>query len=79
MNEQPNARQVIRAAIAAAGGTQKAGQCMGITSQAVSGWAASGRVPAERIKPLCDLGGNVVTPLQILDAMAREAAGKVAA
>lgn len=79
MPDQPTARQVIRAAIAAAGGVSKAAELLGLASPAVSGWISRGTVPAARIKPLCDLGGNVVTPAQILDAMTREAVERAAA
>jgi hypothetical protein len=79
MTEQATARQVIRAAIAAAGGMAKAGPALGISPQTVSAWAARGRVPSEWIKPLCDLGGNVVKPTQILEALARCAREKAAA
>ena len=71
--------QVIKAALAAAGGHLKAGSALGISSQAVSDWSASGKMPANRIIPLCNLGGNVVTPVQILEALAREAGEKAAA
>lgn len=72
MHQQPTARQLIRAAVAAAGGTSTAGPAMGITSQAVSGWIERGQVPAKRLAPLCDLGGRAIQPEQILAAMARE-------
>lgn len=79
MPDQPTARQVIAAAVAAAGGVSKAAEQLGIASPAISGWLARGTVPAQRIKPLCDLGRNVVTPEQILEAVSREASQKAAA
>jgi hypothetical protein len=73
MTEHPSAHQVIRAAIAAAGGATAAGEKLGRPSNTVSAWAARGSMPAVSIKPLCDAGGNVVAPLQILEALARDA------
>ena len=72
MNDKPAARQVIRAAIAAAGGAAKISEALRIGEGTVSAWTARERVPAQWIKPLCDLGGNVVKPEQILEAVARE-------
>lgn len=68
---QSTAQQIIRAAVAAAGGNLKAGAALGISSAAISGWTSIGSIPASRILPLCELGGNVITPLQILDVLAR--------
>lgn len=79
MTDQPTARQVIRAAVAAAGGHVEAAKELGITSPAISGWVERGTIPARHIAPLCALGKNVVTAQQILDAMAREGAQKAAA
>ena len=78
MTDQPTAQQVIRAAVAAAGGPQKAAAKFGIASQNVSAWIARGRVPADKIKRLCDLGANVVEPSQILEALEREAQARAA-
>jgi len=72
----PTAEQVIRAAIGAAGGPAKVGRHMGISHVSVSGWAARGRVPAPRVRPLCALGGNAVTADQVLAAMERESAAR---
>lgn len=79
MTDQPSAEQVIRAAIAAAGGFAAVAEHFGIASQSVTGWAQRGSVPAVRIKPLCELGRNVVSPDQILEAMTREAGARAAA
>ena len=68
---QSTAQQIIRAAVAAAGGNLKAGAALGISSAAISGWTSIGSIPASRILPLCELGGNVITPFQILDVLAR--------
>ena len=75
----PTAAQLIRAAIAAAGRGPIVQKSLGIGSKAISKWIAVGRIPAHHIKPLCELGGNAITPDQILDALAREASEKAAA
>lgn len=69
---QPSAARLIRAAIAAAGRGPAVAKALGITTAAVNNWAMNGRIPADRIKPLCDMGHNIVTPVQILDALSRE-------
>lgn len=79
MESKPTARQLIRAAVAAAGGQTNVGITQGIRPQAVGHWIRTGRVPTERIIPLCEAGANVVQPTQLLDAMTREAGEKVAA
>ncbi|MFN7432258.1 MAG: YdaS family helix-turn-helix protein [Betaproteobacteria bacterium] len=73
MADNATAHQVVRAAVGAAGGVSKVAEHFGISAASVSGWLDRGSVPAGRIKALCDLGGNVVTPMQVLDALAREA------
>jgi hypothetical protein len=77
-NTTPTAAELIRAAVAAAGRPVKVGPALGCSAQAVSQWCIAGRVPLDRIIPLCELQ-RVVTSDQILDAMAREAAEKAAA
>jgi len=79
MQQQATAEQVVRAAIYAAGGVSKVAESFGIASASVSGWLERARIPADRIKALCDLGGHVVTSDQILDALARQAAERKAA
>lgn len=71
MTDQPTANQVIRAAIGAAGGATKVGEALGVTHAAVCGWLERSSVPARHILPLCEAGGNVIKPEQILAAMAR--------
>lgn len=79
MTDQPTARQVIRAALAAAGGPLEASRRLGVSPATTSAWIARASVPAERIVPLCAAGGNVVSTTQILEALAREAQQKAAA
>lgn len=79
MKSNPTARQLIRAAVAAAGGATNFGKALRIKPQAISQWVRLGRVPTDRIIPLCEAGANVVTHTQILEAMTREAGEKVAA
>lgn len=78
-HQQPTARQLISAAVAAAGRPKKVGPALGCTPQAVSLWTVNGRVPLDKVHPLCDLGNRVITAGQILDAMAREAQERAAA
>jgi hypothetical protein len=68
----PSASTLIAPALTAAGRSQKVAAYFGLTSQAVNAWASRGRMPANYIKPLCDLGTNIVTPVAILEAMTRE-------
>jgi DNA-binding transcriptional regulator YdaS (Cro superfamily) len=67
----PTLQQLARAAVAAAGRSPAVAEALGVSTQAVSRWMSTGYIPAERIQPLCDLGRNIVTPAQILDALAR--------
>jgi transposase-like protein len=70
---QPSARQLIMAAIAAAGRTARVSRAFGVSAGTVGNWARSGRMPAEKIHGLCNLGGMAVRPEAILEAIAREA------
>lgn len=79
MEGKPTAHRIIRAAISAAGGGARVSAAMGLGRSTPALWAHRGAIPAEHIKPLCDLGGNVVTADQILEALARQAAEKKAA
>lgn len=79
MEHTPTAQQIIRAAISAAGGGVKVARAMRLGRSTPALWAHRGAIPAEHIKPLCDLGGNVVKSDQILEALARESAARKAA
>lgn len=68
----PTAKQIIKAAIAAAGGVQSIAETLGIERGTVYCWAQRGRISVDHIKPLCDLGGGLVKADQILEAMGRE-------
>lgn len=72
-------KRLIRAAIAAAGTAPEIAPKLGIGSAAIYRWISRGRIPSEYIKPICEMGGNAITPDQILDALTREAGKKVAA
>lgn len=71
MNTEPTSKQIIAAAVAAAGGVSKAAADIGVRSPSVSAWLKRGSVPACRINRLCELGAFTITPERILDAMAR--------
>lgn len=77
--QQPTASQLIRAAITAAGKSGAVARAFGLKQAAVIKWGAVGSIPAKHIKPLCELGGNAISPDQILDALSREASEKAAA
>lgn len=68
----PSAEQLIRAAVAAAGGVQKVAAEFGLTDGAVSRWQSRATLPAEHIHRLCWLGNNTVKPEAILEAIGRE-------
>jgi hypothetical protein len=69
----PSASQLIRAAIAAAGRGPQVAASLQISVSAVNNWIQTGRVPTEKIMPLCELGAFTIQPDQILSAIAREA------
>ena len=56
---------LIKVAVEAAGGRIKAAQALGVSPWTVTGWQRTRRMPADKIRPLCSLGG-VLTPEQIL-------------
>jgi hypothetical protein len=69
---QPRAAQLIRAAIAAAGRSPTVARRFGLSVAAVNAWAKRGNMPADRIVPLCEMGGHAVQPMQLLEAITRE-------
>lgn len=71
MKQDPSFRQVVRAAVAAAGGTLKVASEMNLSPGAVRAWVFRETIPAHRVKRLCEIGGNVVDPIQILEAIER--------
>lgn len=76
MQHTPN---IIKAAVAAAGGRARVAQALGVTAWAVTGWTRTARMPADKIRPLCALGSNVVTADQLLAYIEQHAAERVAA
>lgn len=70
---KPTARQLIAAAIAAAGKGPAVARAMGIEEATVRAWAARSRVPADRIHRLCQLGNYTIRPEALLEAIGREA------
>lgn len=59
------APNMIKLAVTAGGGANTVAEACSVTHWAVREWIRSGRVPAQHIRKLCDLGG-VITPDQIL-------------
>lgn len=72
------APNMIKLAIMAAGGFEAVAQEFGITHWAVREWDKHRRVPPERIRRLCDLGG-VINANQILAQIEATAAEKAVA
>jgi hypothetical protein len=70
MNHQPN---LIKLAITAAGGRERVAQHFGLTTWGVGNWIRSHRMPASNIRPLCDLGQNIIKPEQVLAYIERMA------
>lgn len=48
------------------GGQKQLASALGVTPQAVSQWAASGRVPLKRVRVIAELTGWVVTPHRLM-------------
>lgn len=64
---------LITAAIAAAGRGPTVARALGMAANSVAAWGRTGRMPADKITPLCDLGGNVIAADEILRAIASDA------
>lgn len=65
---------ILKVAIAAAGGPSKVGELFGIGPQAVSKRAAACVWPADQIRALAAATGNVITTDQILEFLEAAAA-----
>lgn len=70
--QPPTARQLIRAAVAAAGGAQLVADEFGLSAGAVSRWQSRGTLPSEHIHRLCRLGADAIKPEAIVEAIGRE-------
>lgn len=57
----------IKTAIALAGGRGPAAEALKTDPATLSRWVKLGRMPADKIGPLCRLGGERVTTKEILD------------
>jgi len=64
MQHPPNP---IKTAITLAGGRGIAAEALSTDPTTLSRWVKQGRMPADKIGPLCRLGQNKVTPQEILD------------
>jgi DNA-binding transcriptional regulator YdaS (Cro superfamily) len=70
---------IIKLAVEAAGGRRKLAAVLGVSPWAITGWQRTRRMPADKIRRLCEAGG-VFTPDHILEYIERNAdAEKVAA
>ena len=72
--QDPNtsASQLIRAAVTAAGRSPAVARRFGLSVAAVNAWVKRGYLPAQHIKPLCEMGRHAVKPMQLLEAITRE-------
>lgn len=68
----PTARQLIKAAVAAAGGAKAVAAELGLTDGAISRWGSRGTLPSEHITRLCWMGANTVKPEALVEAIGRE-------
>ncbi|MEY2632936.1 MAG: putative antitoxin of bacterial toxin-antitoxin system, YdaS/YdaT [Pseudomonadota bacterium] len=75
MKIETQVQRVISAAVAAAGRSTVVAEKLGVVPGAVRAWISRGSVPAQHIQRLCDLGGRVVTPEQITEAIANSKRG----
>lgn len=66
--QQPK-NNTIHQAIKLGGGGAKVARALGMSNQAVLAWPVRNRIPVEHIVPLCELGGNVITPVMILESI----------
>lgn len=75
--QKVNPGDVVKAAVAAAGGRRKIADRFNITEKAVGAWVTRRYVPGEYVRPLSAMGGNVVTVdalLAVAEARAQERA-----
>lgn len=61
-----NKVNMIRLAVQAAGGRVEVCKALEISQFTVGEWQRKGKVPPHLIRPLCSLGGNVVSVDQVL-------------
>ncbi len=69
---RPSARQLLRAAIAAAGGQTAVAQEVGLTPSAVARWVERTKVPSEHIQTLCRMGNFTVSTSALIEALGRQ-------
>lgn len=59
-------QNLIKLAVQAAGGRHTVAARMGVGHQTVAKWWQAHRVPSTYILRLCAMGGNIITPEQLL-------------
>lgn len=77
-NTQAKAPNLIKLAISAAGGRTKVAEHFGVGYWIVTNWTKRGTVPADKVRALCHLGANVITPDALLAYIEARAAGQTA-
>lgn len=75
MQHKPN---IIKVAVEAAGGRSRVAKAFGVSNFTITNWQTTNRMPPEKIRPLCEMGG-IITPEQVLAYIEKCAAGKAAA
>lgn len=61
-----NSPNIIRLAVTAAGGPSEVAPKFKLTPRAIQGWCARKSMPAECVRPLCQMGKNAISPDQVL-------------
>jgi len=69
---------MIKLAVIAAGGYDEVAREFGVTHWAIHEWTRASRVPLKRILRLCEMGGGVIRPDQILAQIEAAIADKAA-
>ena len=70
---------LIKVAIYAAGGREKVGKALNVHPVTVTHWTRRRTVPTDKLRALCALSGNVITPEQLITFIEDSAAERVAA
>ena len=66
---RPTANQLLRAAIAAAGGQKKVAETIGLTPAGISRWVERTKVPSEHIHTLCKMGNFAISTSALIEAL----------
>ncbi len=67
---------ILRVAVAAAGGTTAVAEAFGMSQSGVSTRIAQGKWPSAEVRKLCELGGNIISVDKLLEYLEQVAAGE---